>query len=131
MSLEDLQYNTVDYPAGSTLVREGDEYKKLFVLLEGKCAVYKHGVEIASFQEKGVCFGEMSMILNVARTATVKAANDVKVYELEIDMNTMLEKYPEMTKIILKTLAVRVATQTENIFTHFAKLDLEELGIDI
>ena len=79
MSPEELQYNIIDYPADSTLVREGDEYGKLFVLLEGKCTVYTHGVEISSFDEKGACFGEMSMILNVPRTATVKAATDVKV----------------------------------------------------
>ena len=131
MSAEKLQYNTIDYPAGSTLVQEGDEFRKMFVLLEGRCTVYKHNVEVASFHEKGVCFGEMSMILNVTRTATVKAATDVKVYEFEVDIDTMLAKYPEMTKIILKTLAMRVANQTENIFTHFAKLDLEELGVDI
>jgi len=130
MSPEELQYNIIDYPAGSTLVREGDEYGKIFVLLEGKCTVYTHGVEISSFDEKGACFGEMSMILNVPRTATVKAATDVKVYELEMDLNTMLEKYPAMTKIILKTLATRVATQTENIFSLFAKMDLDELGLD-
>ena len=45
MSPEELQYNIIDYQAGSTLVREGDEYGKLFVLLEGKCTVYTHGVE--------------------------------------------------------------------------------------
>ena len=130
MSPEELQKNIVEYSAGSTLVREGEEYRKMFVLLEGKCTVHKHGVEIASFNEKGVCFGEMSMILNVTRTATVKADTDVKVYEFEIDLSTMLEEYPEMTRIILQTLAMRVAVQTENIFTHFAKLDLTELGID-
>ena len=131
MPSEELKYKTIDYPAGTILVREGDESGKLFVLLEGKCTVYTHGVEVASFDEKGACFGEMSMILNVTRTATVKAATNVKVYEFEIDLNTMVAKYPEMTKIILKTLATRVATQTETLFTHFANLNFDELGLDI
>ena len=52
MSPEELQYKMIDYPAGSTLVQEGDEYGKIFVLLEGKCVVYKHGVEIASFNKR-------------------------------------------------------------------------------
>ena len=131
MSPEETQSNIIDYPAGTTLVREGDEQGTLFVLFEGRCTVLKHDVEITSFDEMGTCFGEMSMILNVPRTATVKAATDVKVYEFEIDLDTMLAKYPEMTKVILQTLAKRVAVQTNNMFTHFAKLDLKELGLDL
>ena len=91
--------------------------------------VYKHGVEITSFSEEGTIFGEMCMILNASRTATVKAAIDVKVHVLEIDLNTMLVKYPEMTKKILQRLARRVATETETIFTHLATVDLDELGL--
>jgi len=131
MSPEKIQPNIIDYPAGTTLVREGDEQGTLFVLLEGKCTVLKQDVEITSFDETGTCFGEISMILNVPRTATVKAATDVKVYEFEIDLNAMLLKYPEMTKVILQTLAKRVAVQTDNMFTHFAKLNLKELGLDL
>ncbi|MCH7954814.1 MAG: cyclic nucleotide-binding domain-containing protein [Candidatus Marinimicrobia bacterium] len=125
----EISSETVNFPAGTTIIQEGDDDRKLYVLLEGKCVVYKHGVEITSFSEEGTIFGEMCMILNVSRTATVKAAIDVKVHVLKIDLNTMLVKYPEMTKKILQRLARRVATETETIFTHLATVDLDELGL--
>ena len=127
---EELIKKTVDYPAGSTIVKEGDEDNKLYILLEGECKVYKHGVEISSFRNKGTFFGEMSLILNTTRTATVKAATDAKVHILEIDLDEMLNNYPEMTKKILQTLAMRLEKETETIFTHIATLDITELGLD-
>ena len=129
MDPNEISSETVQFPAGTTIIREDDEDRKLYVLLEGKCTVHKRGVDITSFSERGTCFVEMSMILNVTRTATVKAATIVTVHVMEVDLNTMLVKYPEMTKIILQTLAMRVASQIENIFTHLATVDLDELDV--
>ena len=121
METNGISSETVQFPAGTMIIQEGDEDRKLYVLLGGKCLVYKHGVEIASFHERGTFFGEMSMILNVARTATVKAATDVKIHVIEIDLNTMLVKYPEMTKTILQTLAMRLVKETEATLTFIQK----------
>ena len=131
MEPNELSSETLQFQAGTTIIQEDEEDRKLYVLLEGKCSVHKHGVEITSFSERGTCFGEMSMILNIPRTATVKAASDVKVHVIEVDLNTMLVKYPEMTKIILRTLAKRIATETETIFSHLATVDINELDIDV
>ncbi len=131
MEPNEISSETLQFPAGTTIIQEDDEDRKLYVLLEGKCSVYKHGVEITSFSEKGTCFGEMSMILNISRTATVKAVSDVKVHVIEVDLNTMLVKYPEMTKIILRTLALRIANETETIFSHLATVDINELDIEV
>ena len=128
---EELIRKTVDYPAGSTIINEGDTDRKLYILLEGDCKVYKHEVEIATFREQGTFFGEMSMILNVARTATVKADTDAKVHEIELGLDTMLTEYPELTKMILQTLAMRLENETEAMFTHLATMDISELGLDV
>ena len=72
----------------------------------------------------------MNLILNVTRTATVKAVTDAKVHVLELDLDTMLTNYPEMTKKILQTLAMRLEKETKTIFTHIATLDINELGLD-
>ncbi len=131
MEPNEISSEILQFQAGTTIIHEDDEDRKLYVLLEGKCSVHKQGVEITSFSERGTCFGEMSMILNIPRTATVKAASDVKVHVIEVDLNTMLAKYPEMTKIILRTLAKRIATETETIFSHLATVDINELDIDV
>lgn len=72
METNEISSETVQFPAGTTIIQKGVENRKLYVLLEEKCSVYKHGSEIASFHEGGTLFREMSMILNVSRTAIVK-----------------------------------------------------------
>jgi len=131
MNPNEISSETLKIAAGTTIIQEDDEDRKLYVLLEGKCSVHKHGVEITSFSERGTCFGEMSMILNIPRTATVKAATDVTVHVMEVDLSTMLVKYPETTKMILQTLAKRIATETETIFSHLATVDINELDIEV
>ena len=71
------------------------------------------------------------MILGVTRSATIKAATDVKLHVLEISLSVMLNEYPEMTKKIIQTLAMRLEKETEAIFTHLATIDISELGLDI
>ena len=130
MCSDEVFSNIVNFPARSAIIREGEEDRKLYVLLEGKCTVYKGGVEIASFDEEGTFFGEMGMILGVPRPATVKAATDVEICILEVDLDTMLTNYPNMTKRILHTLAQRLADQTERLFTLLWTADLKELSLN-
>ena len=128
MAAEDIDSTVLGFPAGSEIIREGTEEKSLYVLLEGKCAVYKKNVLISSFSEKGTYFGEMGLILGVPRNATVKATTDVKVVKMDIDLDTMLTKYPDMTKKILNTLARRVIKQTNALYAVLATVDVGDIA---
>ena len=125
--LKDMPFETIAYPAGSVIIEEGEESKRLYILLEGECVVSKHGIEITSFSQRGVLFGEMSMILDAPRTANVFAATDVKLFVLDDDLETVIEKYPEIAKVMLQTLANRLVLTTEALFSHVATLDLDKL----
>ena len=65
----------VDVPAGSVVIREGDEADAFYVLLEGEMAVHARG-EAAVAQElptmeEGAYFGEIGLLERIPRTATV------------------------------------------------------------
>jgi len=65
----------VDVPAGSVVIREGDEADAFYVLLEGEMAVHARG-EAAVDQElptmeRGAYFGEIGLLERIPRTATV------------------------------------------------------------
>ena len=64
--------NEVAYPADSMLFEEGDEGDSLYLIVDGKVSIIKAGTEVLFFDEKGYCLGEIALIDNKPRSATVK-----------------------------------------------------------
>ena len=64
--------NEVTYPAGSMLFEEGDEGDSLYLIIDGEVSIIKAGTEVLFFDEKGYCLGEIALIDNKPRSATVK-----------------------------------------------------------
>lgn len=62
----------VAYPADSMLFEEGDEGDSLYLIIDGKVSIIKAGTEVLFFDEKGYCLGEIALIDNKPRSATVK-----------------------------------------------------------
>ena len=62
----------VTYPAEETLFEEGDEGDSLYLLVHGEVSIIKADTEVLSFDEKGYCIGEIALIDNQPRSATVE-----------------------------------------------------------
>ncbi len=62
----------VDYPANHIIFEEGTEGDSLYLLVEGEVAIIKADTEVLSFNEKGYCFGEVALIDDKPRSATIK-----------------------------------------------------------
>ena len=62
----------VAYPADATLFEEGDEGDSLYLIVDGEVSIIKAGTEVLFFNEKGYCLGEIALIDNKPRSATVK-----------------------------------------------------------
>ncbi|HJU42422.1 MAG TPA: mechanosensitive ion channel family protein [Vicinamibacterales bacterium] len=71
------------FAAGETVVRQGAAGDSMFVVLRGRVRVQLEpsGQEVAVISAGGF-FGEMSMLTGEARTATVRAIDDVTVLEI-------------------------------------------------
>jgi CRP/FNR family transcriptional regulator, cyclic AMP receptor protein len=63
-------------PAGTEVLHEGTRTGHLYVLIEGRLEVIKGETVIATMTEPGAVAGEMSMLLDLPHTATVRAAQD-------------------------------------------------------
>jgi predicted MFS family arabinose efflux permease len=72
---------TESAPAGTAVVREGGVSDRFLVIISGRVEVTQHG-EHLRFEGPGEFFGEIGLLRDVPRTATVTATEDTTLYSL-------------------------------------------------
>lgn len=102
---------------GALLLREGERSGRMFVLAEGTMGVYRGDVEIAVVTEPGAIFGEMSVLLRLPHTASVRALSPARVHIIE-EASAFLSANPHVTLPIATLLAQRL----QNATTYLADL---------
>ncbi|MST00635.1 MAG: cyclic nucleotide-binding domain-containing protein [Pedosphaera sp.] len=96
------------YAAGETILRQGDEGKKLFVLAKGSVEIIQGTRRVATCAERGALFGEMSALLNSPYTASVRAVEPTTVYIVH-DVEDFMRSQPETLLFVAKMLARRLS----------------------
>lgn len=100
------------YIAGDTVFEEGDKGKEFYIIIKGHVEILKSGVKIEELGEKEI-FGEMAVIDNMDRSATVRAGTDIEVYVMSYEEFQQLKKediepYTQIIKNISKELRSRL-----------------------
>jgi MFS family permease len=73
-----------EVPAGSVIVREGQESDRFFVIESGSVSV-SHGENLIRHEAAGDFFGEIGLLRDVPRTATITADTDTVLQVLDRD----------------------------------------------
>lgn len=111
MNLVEMFRHQVDLqtiPAGQVLFREGDPGSFMYVLMSGTAEIIVHD-RVMETAEAGAIVGEMAIIENRARSATVVAKTDCKFLPIERDrFNFLIQHKPEFALHVMRILAERL-----------------------
>jgi len=78
--------DTVKFPAGSKIIAEGDAGDAFYILETGEAEAYKSGVDKpVKHYKRGDFFGELALLDDKPRAASVVSKTDVKVAKLGRD----------------------------------------------
>jgi CRP-like cAMP-binding protein len=102
----------IDFPEGETLINEGERGREFFILIDGTVDVRQKGRKLSSLG-RADSFGEIALILNVPRTATVTTTSPVRALVLtDRAFRSLLERSPDVQLKVLRSLAERLAPDT-------------------
>ncbi len=108
--------NRVLYHAGETLFHQGDVGDAAYVILSGKADIMVESpsgaIKVAEVEQNSIV-GEIAILCNVARSATVIAVTEIHALRIEKDnFLKLLIEFPEMTIEVLRVLAERLSHTT-------------------
>jgi len=104
LDLISQRFDEAHLAAGTVLTQEGEIGLEFVFILEGQVRVEK-GQNAIGTLSSGQFFGEIALLDQGPRTATIVADTDVILLVLHVQyFNELLEKIPEMSHQILKAL---------------------------
>jgi CRP/FNR family transcriptional regulator, cyclic AMP receptor protein len=98
----------VDLEAGKVLCREGRTGQEFFVIMEGEAEVTRSGKRVA-ICGPGEFLGEIALIEDVPRTATVTAKTPIRFFVItRQSFLRLLDEQPGVERKVLRALARRL-----------------------
>ena len=99
----------VELPEGRVLVKEGELGREFFVLVDGTVEVRKGAQQLAMLRA-GDFFGEIALVSNSPRMATVETVSPVRALVVSSrDFWTLLDESPRTQRKILQAVGDRLA----------------------
>jgi CRP/FNR family cyclic AMP-dependent transcriptional regulator len=98
----------VNLPEGRELMREGERGQEFVVLVEGRAEVRRKGRRVRELSA-GDFLGEIALVADVPRTATVKTLTPVDILLMTArDFRTLMREVPSLQPKVMYALAMRL-----------------------
>jgi len=107
----------VSFSKGQVVFKQGDEGDALYIVLGGKVKVigeHESSREVLTILEEKSIFGEMAILSNETRSATIEAAEPLTLLKIRReDFKEMIKQKPEMAFEVFEVLVKRIKTINE------------------
>lgn len=98
----------VDVKAGHVLMREGDPGREFFVIIDGSVRIDRGGATIRTMGS-GEFFGDIALVTERPRTATVTAVTDSRLLVLgHREFHSLMDEFPSIRLSVLEAMALRL-----------------------
>jgi len=101
-------YETREYEANDTILKEGELGRGFCILDEGVVEVIRDNKILNEIDQKGAIFGELSEILMYKRGATVRAKTKAKVKYFDNKLETLVAENPKFAVKMIRNLGRRL-----------------------
>ena len=103
----------VEDEPGTVLCRQGKPGREFFVVMDGDVEIKRNGKPVKN--ATGDFFGEIALIEEIPRTATVTAKTKLRFFVLTArDFRVMLDDYPPIERKVLRALAKRLVAESRD-----------------
>ncbi len=112
------------YPAGTTIVSQGDSGVGLYVIISGTVRITQAGdpdraEEVLGEEGPSSVLGEMALLDQMPRSATMTAVDDVTALLLPVwEFRTTLQQYPDIAIKLLEVLSRRLRKAEQRSYHH-------------
>jgi CRP/FNR family transcriptional regulator, cyclic AMP receptor protein len=104
----------LDLREGRTLVREGQPGREFFVLIDGSVRISRKGRKLSDLGS-GDWFGEIALLTDAPRTATVTSTSPIRVLVLtDRAFRRVVEQMPSIALKVLSTVGERLSKDGMN-----------------
>jgi CRP/FNR family cyclic AMP-dependent transcriptional regulator len=105
----------VDLDTGKVLCKEGQTGQEFFVIMQGEVEITRRGKKLAT-RGSGEFFGEIALIEDVPRTATVTARTPVRFFVLtRRNFLRLLDEQPRVERKVMRALARRLVSVSDEL----------------
>ena len=119
--------HVVEFEAGDTITRQGDQADTFFVIDRGRCIVEVDGLQVSKMSA-GRSFGENALLRDSSRAATIIAASTVKCLMMTRQAFTDLIKDRERRERMLREATLFETFTDDQIAKLAGILELQRYG---
>jgi CRP/FNR family cyclic AMP-dependent transcriptional regulator len=105
----------VEFDTGKVLCKQGETAREFFVIMEGEVAVRRGRRRLATIGS-GEFFGEIALVENLPRTATVTAQTPIRSFVLtRRAFLRLLDEQPRVERKVMRALARRLVSVSDDL----------------
>ena len=100
----------IDFPAGKTLIVQGEPGRQFFIVVEGAVAVTRDGKSLPVERGGSEFYGEISLVSGSPATATVATTTPVRALVIAPQhFRALLDRQPSIQRRVLHSFSERLA----------------------